>query len=435
MNFIQNIIDSFKLLQEKEDHNVVIEGIEKGVVFKGTNLWILIFAIFIASLGLNVNSTAVIIGAMLISPLMGPIMGLGLSLGINNLTLFRKSAYNYVFATIVGLITSTIFFLVSPINEAHSEILARTQPNIYDVLIAFFGGLAGVFANSSKQKGNVIPGVAIATALMPPLCTAGFGLATGKFSFFFGAFYLYLINTVFIALATLLTVKYLHFPVNHFVEPQKEKRNKRWITSIIILTILPSIYFGYQFIQDTKFQNQANQFIEKHSKIKNEYLLNKKIDAHNKKITLVYGGVKMSEEQLESLQEKFKLFNFHRNASLEIKQGFSYLDNNALSENTSFNKQDVIIQQLQNQLDSINHYENLTPSMFSEIKAIYPEVSNIAVQEALLVDTLKGKHIVFGLIKTSKEITAENKLKIEKWFIERIKIDSIQTIFYKDEKK
>ena len=217
-----NLFDHFKLNTEKEDYQTVIGNIEKDVVFKGTNLWLLVFAIFIASLGLNVNSTAVIIGAMLVSPLMGPIMGLGLGMAINDLALLKKSLFNYLLAAGVGLATSTIYFLLSPLDEAHSEILARTSPNIYDVLIALFGGFAGILATSSKQKGNVIPGVAIATALMPPLCTAGFGLATLNIDFFFGAFYLFLINTVFIALATLVTTRFLNFPYKHL--PEKEGR-------------------------------------------------------------------------------------------------------------------------------------------------------------------------------------------------------------------
>jgi len=185
---LNNFFDKFKLHAEKEDLQTVISNIDAGVVFRGTNLWVLIFAIFVASLGLNVNSTAVIIGAMLISPLMGPIMGIGLGMGINDVALLRKAVYNYSIATGVALATSTVFFLLSPLDDAHSEILARTSPNIYDVLIALFGGFAGILATSSRQKGNVIPGVAIATALMPPLCTAGYGIATLQFSYFIGAF-------------------------------------------------------------------------------------------------------------------------------------------------------------------------------------------------------------------------------------------------------
>ncbi len=222
---MKNIFDYFKLDYEKEEYNTVIESITKGVIFRGTNLWILVFAIFIASLGLNINSTAVIIGAMLISPLMGPIMGLGLGTGINDLALVRKALSNYFFAAIVGLITSTIYFSISPLNDAHSEILARTTPNIYDVLIALFGGLAGIVATSTKQKGNVIPGVAIATALMPPLCTAGYGLATFQFNYSIGALYLFIINTVFIALATFVTVRLLKFPFKHLPDEKAEKKS------------------------------------------------------------------------------------------------------------------------------------------------------------------------------------------------------------------
>ena len=212
---MNRFLESFSLAKEKEDFEVVIDGVEKGVSFSGTNLWILVFAIFIASLVLNVNSTAVVIGAMLVSPLMGPIMGLGMGIAINDLQLLKKALANYAFAVGVGLTTSTIFFLLSPLNDASSEILARTSPTIYDVLIAFFGGFAGILAISSRQKGNVIPGVAIATALMPPLCTAGYGLANWNLNYIFGAFYLFVINTVFIALATLITARVLSFPRRH----------------------------------------------------------------------------------------------------------------------------------------------------------------------------------------------------------------------------
>src|SRR5690606_1096032 len=176
---IRNILDKFSLKFEREDYQTIHDSVEKGIYFRGTNLWILIFAILIACVGLNVNSTAVIIGAMLISPLMGPILGMGYSLATYDFDLLRRSLINYGFMVGTGLFASTLYFLVSPLSEAHSELLARTQPNIYDVIIALAGGLAGIVALSSKQKGNVIPGAAIATALMPPLCTAGYGLATG----------------------------------------------------------------------------------------------------------------------------------------------------------------------------------------------------------------------------------------------------------------
>lgn len=220
--FLKEYLD---LRKDKDNELATVESIRKGVEFKGANLWILIFAIFMASLGLNVNSTAVIIGAMLISPLMGPIMGIGLSVGLNDFELMKRSLKSFLVTTAFSVATSTFFFLISPVAEGQSELLARTSPTIYDVLIALFGGLAGVVAISTKEKGNVIPGVAIATALMPPLCTAGYGLAIGNLVYFLGAFYLYFINSVFISLATFLGVRVMHFQHKVFIDKNREKRS------------------------------------------------------------------------------------------------------------------------------------------------------------------------------------------------------------------
>ncbi|PJC19082.1 MAG: hypothetical protein CO066_00930, partial [Comamonadaceae bacterium CG_4_9_14_0_8_um_filter_60_18] len=197
----------FDLRHDQADTAEIDATFRGGVEFRGTNLWVLMFAIVIASIGLNVNSTAVIIGAMLISPLMGPIMALGYGAGINDSALMRSSLFNLGLAALISLIASTLYFLVTPLTLAHSELLARTTPSIWDVLIALFGGLAGVIGATRRIKSNLVPGVAIATALMPPLCTAGYGLATGNLSYFLGAFYLFAINSVFIAIATLMMVR------------------------------------------------------------------------------------------------------------------------------------------------------------------------------------------------------------------------------------
>lgn len=322
---MKRILASFRLVSEREEFPEVIKNIELGIVFKGTNLWVLTFAIFVASLGLNVNSTAVIIGAMLISPLMGPIIGMGLGMGIHDLSLLKKAALNYLFAVVVSLVTSTVFFLLSPIDEAHSEILARTSPNIYDVLIAFFGGMAGIIALSSRLKGNVIPGVAIATALMPPLCTAGYGLATWKLSFFFGAFYLFIINTVFIALATLVTVSLLKFPYKEQPNKVEKKRVNRIVLLVTIVTILPSLYFGYDIVQQNKFSKNVSKFISKESFLKDDYLLRKEIDKKDKSITLVYGGRKISQDEIDTMKSKLKYYGLE-GSSLEIKQGFAIIN-------------------------------------------------------------------------------------------------------------
>jgi uncharacterized hydrophobic protein (TIGR00271 family) len=347
---MKNILDNFRLNNEKENHQTVIDSIDSGVVFKGTNLWILVFAIFIASLGLNVNSTAVIIGAMLVSPLMGPIMGLGLGLAINDLSLLKKALLNYLFAAGVGLATSTIYFLLSPINDAHSEILARTAPNIYDVLIALFGGLAGILATSSKQKGNVIPGVAIATALMPPLCTAGYGLATLQFYYFFGALYLFLINTVFIALSTLITLRFLEYPYKQLPNRKDEIKANRFVGVLVTLTLLPSIYFGYTLVQENEFKVKVNDFITQEINFKEDYLLNKTIDFENKSITLIFGGRRIKPEEIFAIKNKLKEYNLE-GTKLEIKQGFASLGD--INNNEQFKQMAGALQGMARELQNL----------------------------------------------------------------------------------
>ncbi|MEO5572266.1 MAG: TIGR00341 family protein [Bacteroidia bacterium] len=417
---MNNLLDHFKLKHEKENHENVITAITSGVVFRGTNLWVLIFAIFIASLGLNVNSTAVIIGAMLISPLMGPIMGLGLGMGINDLALLKKALFNFLLAAAVGLTTSTVFFLISPISDAHSEILARTSPNIYDVLIAFFGGLAGILATSSKQKGNVIPGVAIATALMPPLCTAGYGLATLQFYFFFGALYLFLINTVFIALATLVTVRLLKFPFHHLPDAGAEARAKRIVWIVVIATLLPSIYFGYDIVKQSKFTKNADRFIDLESIIPNDYLLKKTVDPKNKSIVLVYGGAEIDSVKISELKSRLKKYDL-QDCTLNIKQGFAYLNDNVENKqveqlNNLLAEKNKEIQIKKSKLDSINAIAGLKTQLIEEANALYPEMTNISF--SLLHSTETTNHsdtIYIAYLQFKKMPSPKEKTQIQNW--------------------
>ncbi|MBP8115192.1 MAG: TIGR00341 family protein [Chitinophagaceae bacterium] len=434
---MNDFFDKFKLNAEKEELQTVVENIDNGVVFRGTNLWVLIFAIFVASLGLNVNSTAVIIGAMLISPLMGPIMGIGLGIGINDVPLLRKAIYNFLIATSVALTTSTIFFLLSPLNEAHSEILARTSPTIYDVLIALFGGFAGIIATSSKQKGNVIPGVAIATALMPPLCTAGYGLATFQFGFFFGAFYLFIINTVFIALATFIIVRFLHFPYKHLQNAKAERMAQLIVWVVVILTLLPSIYFGYDMVEQNRFTKNANSFIVYEAHFTNDYLLNKKIDAKRRKITLVFGGKEIMPEEIELLKSQLKKYNL-QTASLEIKQGFAYLsENNNKIENEQLSQLTMALEakekqekHLQLKLDSINNQQKLSIQIYAELKAQYPDLKNAILQPSyMLSDSAGSKPTFLVLLSISAKLPAPEKSKIENWLKVRLNQQYINLIF------
>ncbi len=433
---LSNLFDKLRIHAEKEDHDQIIATIDAGVVFRGTNLWVLIFAIFVASLGLNVNSTAVIIGAMLISPLMGPIMGIGLAMGINDVLLLKKSLNNYLIATIVALVTSTIFFLVSPLDDAHSEILARTSPTIYDVLIALFGGFAGIVATASKQKGNVIPGVAIATALMPPLCTAGYGLATLKFNFFFGAFYLFMINTVFIALATFLISRLLHFPYKQLHNERSEKMAKGIVWMVVLITLIPSLYLGYDLVQKDRFIKNANNFITNEAKFPNDYLLNKKIDAKTKTISLVFGGKEIDSTEIAAIKNKLPAYKLD-NATLEIKQGFAYL---ADKENTTDNEREqqlatAIEQQasynkrIQQTLDSINNIKKTGSQLYAELKAQYPTIKNAVIEPAtIFTDSAKSKQTFLVSLLLSRPLSGADKTKMINWLKVRLNSNELQLI-------
>jgi uncharacterized hydrophobic protein (TIGR00271 family) len=417
---MKNIFEYFKLDYEKEDHETVIDSITKGVVFKGTNLWVLVFAIFIASLGLNMNSPAVIIGAMLISPLMGPIMGIGLGAGVNDLALIKKALKNFLYATIVSLTTSTIFFFVTPLNDAYSEILARTTPNVYDVLIAFFGGLAGIVATSSKQKGNVIPGVAIATALMPPLCTAGFGIATLKPVYFFGALYLFIINTVFIALATFVTVRLLKFPYKHLPDERAESRSKKIIAVIVIITIAPSIYFAYDVVKSDRFTKRANQFIEAEAVFPGNYLLKKNIDAASNSIGLLYGGNEIKQGEVEKLKAKLKDYELD-GTKLEVKQGFAYLNQDRKLTDTklvdnALSEKQKLLDEYKLKADSVKEDSLKNVALIKETKALYPGLKSISVTPVFSAENfVKSDSVTAVYLQFDKIPSNGEKAKLQSW--------------------
>jgi len=428
------LLQTFSMHYEKEEYQTVIQNIDRGVVFRGTNLWILIFAIFVASLGLNVNSTAVIIGAMLISPLMGPIMGIGLSMGINDISLLRKAISNFLIASGVALVTSTVFFLISPLNDAHSEILARTSPTIYDVLIALFGGFAGIIATSSRQKGNVIPGVAIATALMPPLCTAGYGLATLQFSYFFGSFYLFIINTVFIALATLIIVRLLKFPHKHLQDMRTEKIAQRVIWFVVLITLLPSVYFGYDMVRQNRFEKKVNMFIINEAHFTNDYLLNKKINAKTKSIVLVFGGKEITDKEIDSLKQQLTKYGI-ADASLEIKQGFAYLAENAgQNEQTSrlteaLKEKEKQQQMLQAVVDSITNNQEVSERIYAELKIQYPFITSAIIEPSIIhLNDTTGKKGFLVVLALSSRLSGKEKTKMENWLKVRLNRNDLTLI-------
>lgn len=421
---IQKILDFIDLQKGEEDKKKVLENIIGNISFRGSNLWILACAIVIASVGLNVNSTAVIIGAMLISPLMGPIVGAGFGLGMYDFGLVKKSIKNLAIATIVSLIVSTLYFYISPFKEVQSEILARTSPNIYDVLIAFFGGLVGVIAVTRVEKGNPIPGVAIATALMPPLCTAGYGLATGNYLFFGGALYLYTINCVFICISTFIIVKFLKYPIAKQIDLKHQKRVKQGITALLLIMIVPSVYFAYRLFDEKKYKQRTEEFIKHEFPQKDFTLIYKRTDYNSnpKILELAFLSKKLSSVQIKSFNQKLEDYDLI-NTQLLIKQDTFDLKNDILNTINSHKKsgidKDELIRNLQ---QKISNYQTNNTMVSKEVTILFPEIKPIAITQY----TSKNKTIPVFLYKSKTELKLDSKKKLMSWLKQRLEKDSIE---------
>ena len=421
------------LRKDKDNEALIVESIRNGVEFKGTNLWILIFAIFIASLGLNVNSTAVIIGAMLISPLMGPIMGVGLAIGQNDFELLKRSLKSYLVATVFSVITSTIYFSLTPLDEVQSELLARTSPTIYDVLIALCGGLAGIIALSTKEKGNVIPGVA--------LCTAGFGLATGNLLYFLGAFYLYFINSVFISLATFIGVRVMHFQRKEFVDKEREKLVKKYIIFITLATMCPAVYLTYGIVKSTIYEASANNFINEELNFNNTQVIDRKISFEKKEIRVVLIGNEVSETEIATARDNLKLFNL-AGTKLVVLQG---MNNDAMdigsikaqvmedfyknSEKRLLEQQEKI-KSLENELNVYAAYNTVDKKIIPELKVLYPAAEAIAMAKTveLQVDSTQTDTLTIVLMKFSKKPVGKEQEKISEWLKARVGAKKLKLI-------
>jgi uncharacterized hydrophobic protein (TIGR00271 family) len=396
---LNRIFVFLRLGADAEEPKLAMEAIERGVNFRGTNMLILVCAIVIASVGLNVNSTAVVIGAMLISPLMGPIIGVGAGLGVLDLWLVRRSLKNIGIAVIVSLLTSALYFLISPLSDAHSEILARTSPTIWDVLIALAGGFAGIIAIASKDKvrGNVVPGVAIATALMPPLCTAGYGLAHLNWTYLVGAMYLFLINSVFISIAALATVRWLGYP-QRFVEDIKLKgKIRRYTTLIVLATVVPSVWLAYRLVVQNNFTHRAEAFIAYECTVPENYLLDKKVDPANRSITLTYLGNGITPEMLATMENRLAAHGIS-GAELDIRTGLSLqeLDNEERAENEGMKRQlddqSLLVAKFGAMRDSLTQVKKNDDALMAEAQAMAPDLRWLITAElpgAVAPDSIK----------------------------------------------
>ncbi len=431
---LKKILRYISLQTEIEDFDTIHSHIISGIEFKGTKLWILMFAIVIASVGLNTNSTAVIIGAMLISPLMGPINGIGYSIATYDFTLLKRSIKNFTFAVLTGLTASTVYFTLSPVSTAYSELLARTSPTIYDVIIALFGGLAGIVAISSKLKGNIIPGAAIATALMPPLCTAGYGIATGQIYYFLGALYLFTINTVFIAISAVFISQFLKFPIRTVVNPASKAKVNRYITVIILLTLLPSIYFGYNLVQNEKFNTDAEKYTASITFFDGAYLIKNEIIPNEQKIRLIYGGNEINENYKSEIINRAKDFNLE-NAEIIIEQGFS-LNSQEINENevlkNRLNAMNLNIQKKEKILDSLQRIPEKGHDLYNELKTLFPEVLSCSFANTKnFSDSIKDwyNYSLVIIYVPKNKIRSGDKNKITDWMAKRFKDENIKVIF------
>ena len=424
--------------EDKAMENETIASIVSGVDFSGAKLWILVLAIFVASLGLNTNSTAVIIGAMLISPLMGPIIGMGLGVGINDFMLLKRAFKNYLVATLFSVATATLYFLITPFNEAQSELLARTSPTIYDVLIALCGGLAGIIAlgSLSQRSGNVIPGVAIATALMPPLCTVGFGLATANWLYALGALYLYLINTIFISVATFVGVTLImRFHKKEFVDKQREKRVKRTIMGIAIITIIPSVFITLGMVKEAMFNNRCKRFCTNVVKVEGAHIISHTFDYKNRSMRVVLLGEEADSAAINMMKERMADYGLEE-TTLEIVQGTSNMKAEDLSGRLHLEEKQTLA--LQNQvmeyektireqraeLDAYAGAESHAKVLLPELRTLYPTIESVSTGRGVVCfktdSVLADSTALIVSISSIKRLPAAEQSKVEAWLRKRL---------------
>ena len=431
----------FNALPDKTDETATVEQISDGVTFRGANLWVLIFAIFIACLGLNLNSTAVIIGAMLISPLMGPIIGMGLAVGRADLELLKRSLTNYGVSTVISVLTAALYFQLTPLTEAQSELLARTSPTLYDVLIALFGGAAGILALSTGGKGNVIPGVAIATALMPPLCTAGYGLAMGEWSFFFGACYLFFINTVFIALATYLGVRLLQFKPKQFVDKTRLAVVNRYIAVIVVVTMLPAVYMTTQIIRQSVLENYVKQFVQHELNQPGTRILSEQADRETKTLNVVALGAALPNDMIEAARQRladYQLADYQLNV-IQGAQSDSLLlaHNNAGTQQilSGQDQQQLALQtkrvaQLERETADYRRLDALAREIGGEVKAVCPKVESIGLSKITEtpVDSGAVRSYVLAVANSRTPLPTADRDRLAQWLKVRTQADSLRLV-------
>lgn len=439
MNKFIKYIRSLVNIWEYVDYETADSSIRKNIAFKGPNVIILACAIIIASVGLNVNSIPVIIGAMLISPVMGPILGLGLGLGTEDRHLLRDSLKNFAIMVVISILASSLFFILSPLTlENQSELLARTNPTIYDVLIALFGGFAGILETSRKEKGTVISGVAIATALMPPLCTVGYGISQLNLTFIGGALYLFLINTIFIALATFLAVKLFKFPAVQLADENHQRISKNWYIVILVVILVPSIITAIRVVRENNFKIHATQVVQRNKNLGGSFIYDHKASYSRKdqKIEIFVAGDVLSDEMKERVYRDAEQFGITRGqivihedatrgrediSEAEILKGiYEHNDKQIKTLNDSIVK-------LNAQLNTYRDQEIPAQAIAKELFAQHPEINSISLTRGSVVDadSLFVTERIMVYISSNKTIDSQLHTRIENWLKVRLDNDNV----------
>ena len=439
MSAIQNLTTLIRETLNLNDHidtAAAEKSIRNNIEFKGPNAWILAVAVIIASVGLNVNSIPVVIGAMLISPLMGPIFGLGLGLGVSDIQLMKSSGKNLLVMVSISLVVAFLYFLITPLSLSNpTELLARTSPTFYDVLIALFGGFAGILEQCRKDKGTVFSGVAIATALMPPLCTAGYGLACGEFSYFLGALYLFVINCTFIMLATYVGVKYFKFRSTEFQDEAIGKRTKRLTSTLIIICIIPSIWSAFRLIQQNNFEVDATSFVEHRSSYGKSILYDYRIDyKENTTLTLFFTGETLSErdkDELYSVAADYGIKKEYiqiRDYSIEEKSDMNAFKDIYEKKESIISTKEQEIVRLKNELERIKSNELEYDKISKEIFSIKSSLSDVVITkgQSFNRDSTAGNTIIYVLVSSADSLATSEIDELEEWLKIRLDADAVE---------
>lgn len=443
--FFKELLD----ISKDTDREATIEGVKKDISFKGHNAWILIFSVFVASIGLNVSNTAVVIGAMLISPLMGPIVGLGLSVAINDVETLRKSLINLGVMVVLSVITAYLYFTISPLTKETPELLARTYPTILDVLIAIFGGLALIVAKTKKgTMASVIFGVAIATALMPPLCTVGYGLAVGNLQYAGGAIYLFSINAVFIALTSFLLAKILRFPMVKYANSKHRKRIAQIATIISVIVIVPSIILFLNLLEIEVFDNKAKEFIATNVKYDGTVILKSNQDHDTDKIEIFLIGRLVPNITINKWKEELKKNTVLENTNLQVFQAadqsgemamelsgklkFDILDELYEKNEQLLMDKEAKIKFLENELTSLKIKELRFDEISMEVKINYSEIIALSYYNKVTTNFKTTDTIPVIAITWDKKYAKKNREKdaksLNNWLRYKLKLDTLQII-------